>query len=280
MALALPAVVHRTTLLRNSIARAALATFGVLATAAGTARADRLVEAHQVARGDYLAPRFAPDGGELLVTGPKLRGLYLAPVAGGAVRQINDDPEAGVRARWLPDGRIAYRAPRAGARRDLVVDRAGTVRVLAAAAPTAFTRDDRMYVDRGGKLVEIGSGDRFFGAIVAPDGDHVVFQGLVTGLHVYTRSTGVLRHVGPGTAPAWSPDSKRLVFEVTEDDGHAIVASDLYLYDVAADRVSVLTATDHAIERRPSISPDGARLAYDDDAGGVFVARLVPGGTP
>ena len=32
----------------------------------------------QVARGGYLAPRFAPDGRALLVSGPKLRGLYLA----------------------------------------------------------------------------------------------------------------------------------------------------------------------------------------------------------
>lgn len=249
----------------------------VLASGGAVARADRLVDARQVVRGDYLAPRVSPDGRELLLTGPQLRGLYVVSLAGGAVRPLVDDAEAGVLARWTSDGSVTYRAPRAGARRDLVVDRTGTVRTVAtAAAPLAFASDDRMYVSRAGRLIEIGTGDRFYGAIVAPDGDHVVFSGLATGLYVYTRSTGALVRVGPGTAPAWSPDSKRLVFELTEDDGHDILASDLYLYDVASDRVSQLTTTERVIERRPSFSPTGTSIAYDDNAGGVYVAKVVP----
>ena len=54
-----------------------------------------------------------------------------------------------------------------------------------------------------------------------------------------------------------------------------MVASELYLYDVAGDRVSPLTATDRLIERRPAFGPSGA-IAFDDNDGGVFVARVVP----
>src|SRR5262249_13550976 len=151
-------------------------------------------------------------------------------------------------------GTISYRAERAGIRRDLLIARDKRVSARAAVTqPIAFTQDDRMYVlDRKNQVAKIGSGDRFFGAVVAPDGDKVVFQGLTTGLYVYTRSTGALRYVGPGTAPAWSPDSTRLVFEVTEDDGHNVIASDLYLYEVAHDRVSPITSTDRVVERHPS----------------------------
>lgn len=246
----------------------------LVSTATSIAHAEQLVETRQVARGDYLAPQFSPDGRELLVTGPKLRGLFLTTLS-GRIAPLSDEAEAGVHARWQPDGSIAYRAQRAGTRRDLVVTRDKRVTLANAAKPVAFTQDDRAYVvDRTKKLVRVGSGDRFFGAVVSPDGDKVVLQGLTTGLHLYVRSTGVLRPIGPGTAPTWSPDSTRLVYEVTEDDGHDIVASDLYIYEVAGDRVSAITTTDRIVERRPSFSPDGANLAFDDNTGGIFVGRL------
>ena len=237
---------------------------------AGTARAERLIDPLEITRGDYLAPQYSPDGRELLVTGPQLRGLYVATLA-GRVEQLNDDPAAGVFAHWQPDGNIAFRV----ARRDLVMTRDKRVSTAAAARPIAFTQDDRMYVvDRQGQLARIGSGDQFFGAVVSPDGDKVVFQGLTTGLYIYMRSTKTLRHIGPGTAPAWSPDSARVAYEVTEDDGHAIVASELYIYDLAHDRVAQLTTTDRIVERRPSFSPDGTSLAFDDNTGGIFVGRF------
>lgn len=242
--------------------------------AAGLARGERLVDVQQVAGGGYMAPRFAPDGAALLVSGPKLRGLYLTALAGG-VRQLTGDAGAGVDARFIDGGAIVYTATTSGVRRELVIEPGGAIRAAAATQPVAFTRDDRMYaIGPSGLLVRVGSGDRFFGAVLAPDGDRVAFLGLTTGIYVYTRSTGALVHVGRGTAPAWSPDSKRLVFERTEDDGHDIVASDLYVYDLAAARAQAVTATDRVTERRPSFSPDGASVAYDDGEGAVYIGRL------
>ena len=249
----------------------------VLAIAAShsIAHADRLVDAREVARGDFLGPQWSPDRRELLVTGPQMRGLAVVDVATRAARTLTTDDEAGVAARWNTDGTIAYRAKRAGARRDLVLARDASVRMVAAPSPLAFAKDDLMYVvDRTNKLVRIGSGDRFFGAVVSPDGDKVVFQGLATGLYLYIRSTGATRYIGPGTAPAWSPDSTRVVYEVTEDDGHDIVASDLFVYTVASDRALPITQTDRVIERRPSFSPSGTELAFDDNTGGIYVGRL------
>jgi hypothetical protein len=251
--------------------------FVVVATLAisalsSVALAERIGGARLIARGDYLQPQFSPDGSELLVSGSQLRGLAVLSRAGAAHR-ITDEAEAGVHAVWTKNG-IAYRAPRAGVRRSILVHN-GAAHEVTAAAPVAFTQDDRMYVvDRSNKLARIGSGDRFFGAVVAPDGDKVVFQGLTTGLYLYVRSTGALRYIGPGTAPAWSPDSTKIAYEVTEDDGHAIVASDIYFYSIATDRAEPVTATEATIERRPSFSPNGAELAFDDNTGGIFVGRV------
>ena len=255
--------------------RTLLCSLALLVGLAGAARGERLVDIRQIARGGYVAPRFAPDGGALLVSGPKLRGLYLAAI-GGRVVQLTADEGAGVNARFIAGGAVAYTSQQDGVRRELVVERDGTVRAAAAAGqPVAFSRDDRMYaIGRSGNLVRVGSGDRFFGEVVSPDGDKVAFLGLTTGIYVYTRSTGSLVHIGRGTAPAWSSDSRRLVFERTEDDGHDIVASDLYIYDLASARAAAVTSTDRVIERRPSFSPDGASLAWDDGEGAVYLGRL------
>ncbi|MBA3459986.1 MAG: PD40 domain-containing protein [Deltaproteobacteria bacterium] len=237
------------------------------------AHAERLVETREIVRGDFLAPQYSPDGRQILLTASQLRGLYV--LADGSVSELTDAAEAGVHAKWTSDGSIHYRALSNGTRRDLVIGRDRAIRAAAATSPVAFTQDDRMYVvDRSKRLARIGSGDRFFGAVIAPDGDKVVFQGLETGLYLYIRSSGALRYIGPGTAPSWSPDSTRLAYEVTEDDGHMIVASDLYIYTLAADRAEPVTTTDRAIERRPSFAPSGNALVFDDNTGGIFVGRL------
>lgn len=245
----------------------------VIATT-GAAGAERLVDVRPVARGQFLAPQFAPDGRKILVTGPQMQGLHLVSLTTGAAQQLTTDAEAGIHARWSSDGTIAYRALRAGARRDLTIERSGSVKLRAGAQSIAFAKDDRLYVQRGAAWIQIGTGDRFFGERVSPDGDKVVVQGLTTGLHVYVRSTGALVHIGPGTAPAWSPDSQRLVYEVTEDDGHDVIASDLYLYELSTDRAVPLRTRDQSIKRRPSFSPDGSTIAFDDDAGAIYVGRL------
>jgi hypothetical protein len=241
------------------------------------AYADRLVETREVARGPYLALHFSPDGRDLLVTGPHLRGLQLVPLAGGAARTLSNEAEAGVHARWLADGTVSYQVEANGLRQKKQTTRLGQVRTVAdAQRPFAFTQNERIYAERGGQLREVSSGDRFFGEVISPDGDKVVFQGLVTGLHIYSRSTGTVVSIGPGTAPAWSPDSRRLVFEVTEDDGHDLIGSEIYIYDVAGDRAAPLTTTQGTLERRPSFSPDGKQIAFDDNTGGLFVGKVAP----
>ncbi len=258
-------------LLLKSLLWTALA---VVTAMTGAAGAERLVDVRPVAHGNFLAPQFAPDGRKLLVTGPQMQGLQLLSLSTGAVEQVTTDAEAGVHARWSSDGTIAFRALRAGARRDLKIDRTGAVKLRAAEAAIAFSKDDRLYVQRGAAWVQIGTGDRYFGERISPDGDKVVMQGLTTGLHVYVRSTGALIHIGPGTAPSWAPDSRRLVYEVTEDDGHDVLASDLYLYELSTDRAVPVTTADRMIKRRPSFSPDGSTIAFDDDAGAIYVGRL------
>jgi Tol biopolymer transport system component len=119
-------------------------------------------------------------------------------------------------------------------------------------------------------LVVFADGDRYFGPVDSPDRRRVAFQGLATGLYVYDLDTGALTHVGAGTAPAWAPDSRRLAFERTTDDGQEIRTSSLWIWKAGAAAQEVF-ASDDVIARRPAWSPDGRTLAFDDGRGAVYL---------
>jgi hypothetical protein len=236
---------------------------------------DRVEDVQAIASGGFEGARFSPKGARLLLHGPQLTGVYLATIGGARPLRLSSLPDATDMAQWTPGGDIQYRAKKSGGIGLVRIDASGGLRTIALPSPVAFSRDDRVYAwSWGGQLRSVGTGDRFFATVVSPDQDKVAFQGLTTGLYVYSRSRNQVTYVGPGTHPSWSPTSDKLIFEVTEDDGHAVVASDLYWYRVADDRVEQLTYTDRLIERRPSLSADGHRVAFDDDRGSVYVGTL------
>jgi len=85
-----------------------------------------------------------------------------------------------------------------------------------------------------------------------------------SGRHALTRQTGRT------FTPAWSPDSKRIVFSMNREELFA-------LFTIGVDgkglRSVVPTANDNF---EPSWSPDGTRIAYQED-GAIFTIEL--GGT-
>lgn len=252
----------------------ALAVASTLAIADRAAAEPILGPARAVASDSLAAPRFDAAGERLLATGVGGRGLVWVELSSGDVHRVLADTHRVAEARFAGPQRLLV-ADRAGAAR-VVVDLAGAPQGSAppVSGPAAVV-DDQLYVTHeDGTVARVGAGDRFFGPVVSPDGRRVVVQGLATGLHVYDLARRQLVHVGPGTAPSWSPDGQRLVYERTEDDGHVIVGSDLFLFEVGADRARRLTRTPQRVERRPSFSADGRRLAFDDDAGTLYVAEL------
>ena len=98
---------------------------------------------------------------------------------------------------------------------------------------------------------------------------------------VWQVQSGEVAHDG---SPAWSPDSRRLVF-AAEHDGQ----SDIYVMDATGGDRRRLTSTP-AEENAPAFSPDGRHIAFEStrdgnseiyvmDAAGGDVRRLTSGGT-
>jgi hypothetical protein len=123
----------------------------------------------------------------------------------------------------------------------------------------------------GGPTSPLSEGPADYGPACAPDGSAVAWvqaghsgrDTLVTRMPV---QGGVLRTLGPGRQPAFSPDSEWIVFS-------APVARKPSLFRIRADgsgRKAVGRST--LAELQPSFSPDGALVAYVADDG--FHTRL------
>jgi Tol biopolymer transport system component len=67
-------------------------------------------------------------------------------------------------------------------------------------------------------------------------------------------------------APAWSPDSRRIVYFAERDNGKA----DLFVMDADGAAARPLLETPDADEGAPAMSPDGTRVAFDSDRDGNF----------
>jgi Tol biopolymer transport system component len=94
------------------------------------------------------------------------------------------------------------------------------------------------------------------------------------GLFVRLLDSQVLLGAGRGSNPAWFPDSQRLVFNVSEDDGARLTGSELVLLDCRTGNQGKLTDTPDFKEMHPTVSYDGKHLAFVSDLD-LYVAKIV-----
>jgi TolB protein len=126
----------------------------------------------------------------------------------------------------------------------------------------------------------------------SPDGQWLVFESYRSGsLDLYLMSAdgqqGPLRltqHPAPDFAPVWSPGGRHIAFTSWRSGNKDIFI--LSLDDAVDERAYNVTGTPGQHEDNPAFSPDGAKLAYDEDSSGrhlvysLPLANYVAGGQP
>jgi hypothetical protein len=89
----------------------------------------------------------------------------------------------------------------------------------------------------------------------------IAFEEYGGNLWVMDPSTKFLKEIGPGNAPAISPNGFFILFMVLEDDGYQLTKGEIYIWDKKADQISQLTYSENQIEMNPSISTDGKYIS-------------------
>jgi WD40 repeat protein len=81
--------------------------------------------------------------------------------------------------------------------------------------------------------------------------------------------------VGEILGSSWSPDSKKILYTLTVEDGDSVYDNDIYMVNVDGTGKVAIAATPNDIERDASWSPDGKKIAYRSETSGkIFVVKL------
>jgi len=188
---------------------------------------------------------------------------------------------------FLADGSIRFASARGifllnrtgGVQPCLPVDGAFVLSWPANGSRVAYCRQDKLVVaDVAGniRLLSDSKDGRLYAPVLSPDGKRLVVHRLDGSMLLVEIASGRKVELGEGYAASWSPDGTHILCNVSKDDGHQILTSDLYLIRVADGHRIRLTATPEVLEAYASWAPDGARIAYGDIRTGTIYVAVLP----
>lgn len=110
---------------------------------------------------------------------------------------------------------------------------------------------------------------------ISPNGEMVAFQIPGHGIYTCNINGDNLKHVCKGTHPAWLPDNESLIFTRESDNGHVYTASDIYAINTVTEKMNLLTGNTSLIPLRPTVSPDGTKVAFENAAdASIYIINL------
>lgn len=114
-----------------------------------------------------------------------------------------------------------------------------------------------------------------FNAKQSPDGSKIVFQAGGKGLYVCQSDGTDVKQIGMGENPAWMPDSKYIIVSRIKDNGHTITDGELLSVNTDNGIYTPFFSNPSIIASRPSVSPDGSNVAFNDPEKGIIYVLAI-----
>lgn len=240
-----------------------------------------------------MAPVWSPDGSKIAVTGDNFIGIWVANADGSNLNQVSDALGAGYKMNWqdaqtivstpytvenglrmvrienvnVETAEISEVAPaQRGFRPSKVMKNVNLLRIMCD-QPADATRLIPSLEQYAGKMV--------LNPALSPDGKKIAFQIVSYGLFVCDVDGANLKSFGKGAYPSWAPNSRDLMFARIQDNGERFTASDLFCVNTETGVEENLTPNSDVIPITLSVSPDGSKVAFDNDVdGNIYVVDL------
>ena len=240
-----------------------------------------------------MAPVWSPDGSQIAVTGDNFIGIWVADADGNNLRQVSESPGAGYKMLWnsnqeitstpytVVDGKRMTRIEQVNVSTASVKQVAPAMRNLKRSAVEGASSIYQIMLDEPqnatSMIAELSdyAGKWVINPVLSPDGTRIAFQIVTKGLFVCNADGSGLIELGKGSHASWLPDSRNLMMTCIVDDGHRFTSSDIYCVNVDKRSAVNITPTSDVIPVTIAVSPDGRRVAFDNDTdGAIYIINL------
>ncbi len=239
-----------------------------------------------------MNPVWSPDGSKLAVTGDNFVGIWVAN-ADGELVQVSEAPGAGYQMSWsdasnitstpyeMVDNRRMTRIENVNVATGAITQVAAASRNFKRSRATGARSTMQVMLDEPMKATSMiaslaeYAGKWVLNPALSPDGSKIAFQIQGRGMFVCNADGTDLKSLGKGSHATWLPDSENIMVTLITDDGNRFTSSDIYCVNITTGKSLNITAATDVIPVTMAVSPDGSKLAFDNDADGcIYIIDL------